>query len=112
MAVFNSQQHTHLALAIPKKNGSVLPIIKFVKVHKADTFPTAIADLLCLGETITVDDKTFYLISHLSVKGRKYGAAAIIRKLLRETEMSLFTSNLETMAKELKHIHKTHTVGA
>lgn len=112
MAVFSSRQHTHIALAVPKKNGDKLPLIKHIKVHPADMFFSDLANLLCHGETINVGDKSFYLISHLSVTGKKYGAAAIIRKLLNDVEPEAFNSNLHDMATQLNTIRQKHEVGA
>lgn len=112
MAVFSSKQHTHIALAMPKQNGDKLPLIKHIMVNSADTFISDLANLLCHGETINVGDKSFYLISHLSVAGKKYGAAAIIRKLLSETDPEPFNSNLHGMAMQLNETRRKYEVGA
>lgn len=112
MSIFSSEIHTHLALAVPKQNGAAMPLIKCIKVNNTDAFSTAVANLLCNGETIEVGDKVFYLISHLSIVGKKYGDVAIINKTLDSLEMEPFNSNLDELAKKLTLIKTARRIGA
>lgn len=98
---FDPKQHTHIALSEPRTVGSHLPKFKVISAAHVGLYEADLKGLLNLGETINVEDKSFYVISDLSVNGRKYGNTAFVRKTLRETAETARISDVEKLAKQL-----------
>lgn len=111
MAAFNARKHNYIALAV-QVTGKALPEITTIAANQNTFFGKALSELLMSGESITVDDKQYYVISSASVVGRKYGNAAIIKKLLKESVATCHFTDFDVPAKILLEKMKGHKYAA